>query len=68
MPLFTIEDCQISAGLGSITDSVLVNTKHNGVKHFGWGDEIIPHGTISGIRKKYNMTSEKIAEEILQNC
>jgi 1-deoxy-D-xylulose-5-phosphate synthase len=64
MPIATIEDYQIIGGLGAIADSVLVNIKHNGVQHFGWGDEIIPHGTISGIRKKYNLTPEKIADKL----
>jgi len=63
MPIVTIEDCQVSAGLGSIVDSVLVNVDHKGVTHFGWGNEIIPHGTVSGIRKKYGMTSDQIAEK-----
>ena len=65
MPIVTIEDCQMSGGIAAITDSMLVNKKHNGLKHFGWGDEIIPHGTIEGIRKKYNMTPEKIAKKII---
>jgi len=64
MPIVTIEDCLISAGIATITDSLLINTKHKGITHFGWKDEIIPHGTIPGIRKKYNMTPEKIAEKI----
>ena len=67
MPVFTIEDCQISGGIATIADSLLINKKHNGIRHFGWGDEIIPHGTIAGIRKKYNMTPEKIAETIIIN-
>ena len=66
MPIVTIEDCQVDGGIGSITDSLLVNVPHKGIQHFGWGDEIIPHGTIPGIRKKYNMTADKIAEEILR--
>lgn len=61
MPVITIEDCQIEGGLGSIVDSILVNVKHKGVTHFGWGNEIIPHGTINGIREKYGMTPDKIA-------
>ena len=63
MPIITIEDSQTDAGIGGITDSVLVNIKHNGIKHFGWDDQIIPHGTVSGIRKKFGMTTEQIAEQ-----
>ncbi len=52
MPVATIEDCQISGGIAAIVDSLLVNHKHHGVKHFGWPDSIVPHGTICGFRKK----------------
>jgi 1-deoxy-D-xylulose-5-phosphate synthase len=62
----TIEDCQIEGGLGGIVDSHLVSEKHSGVLHFGWDDSIIPHGTIKGIREKYNLTADKIAENIIK--
>lgn len=65
MPIVSIEDCQISGGLGSIIDSALVNVDHKAVSHFGWGNEIIPHGTISVIRDDYGMTAEKIAEKCM---
>jgi 1-deoxy-D-xylulose-5-phosphate synthase len=66
MPVVTIEDCQIDGGLGSIADSVLINVAHKGVTHFGWGKEIIPHGTVSVIRDNYGMTAEKIAEKCIK--
>ena len=67
MFIVTIEDCRINGGLGSVTDNILVNIQHNGIKHFGWNDEIIPHGTVSGIRRKYGMTPEIIADEIVSS-
>ena len=63
MPIVTIEDSQIDGGIGGITDSLLVNIDHHGIKHFGWGDKIVPHGTVSGIRKKFEMTPDQIAEQ-----
>lgn len=65
MPIFTIEDCQIQGGIGSFVDSVLINKKHQTILHFGWTDEIVPHGTIKGIRKKLDMTPSAIADKIL---
>jgi 1-deoxy-D-xylulose-5-phosphate synthase len=60
----TIENCQISGGLAALTDQVLINRKHKKILHFGWDDSIIPHGTAEGIRKKYNLTPEAVAEKI----
>jgi len=64
MPVFTLEDCQITGGLASEVDEVLINSDHKGVKHFGWKSEIIPHGTIKEIRKNHGMSEEKILKEI----
>jgi len=64
MSIVTIEDCQIEGGIGSIIDSLLINKKHKEILHFGWGDKIIPHGTICEIRKKFELTPESIAEKI----
>ncbi|MFZ2654653.1 MAG: 1-deoxy-D-xylulose-5-phosphate synthase [Victivallales bacterium] len=66
MPVATIEDCQIQGGLGSIVDETLISASHKGVHHFGWGNGIVPHGTIAGIRKKSGFTAEAIAEDILK--
>ncbi|HBC85844.1 MAG TPA: 1-deoxy-D-xylulose-5-phosphate synthase [Lentisphaeria bacterium] len=66
MPVATIEDCQIQGGLGSIVDETLIKAGHKGVFHFGWGNDVIPHGTIAGIRKKSGFTAEAIAAEILK--
>ncbi|MBN1863391.1 MAG: 1-deoxy-D-xylulose-5-phosphate synthase [Victivallales bacterium] len=64
MPLATIEDCQTSGGVAAIVDSLLVNQKHHGVKHYGWPDSIVPHGTICGIREKFGLDAESMAKDI----
>ncbi|OGV39491.1 MAG: 1-deoxy-D-xylulose-5-phosphate synthase [Lentisphaerae bacterium GWF2_45_14] len=64
MYVFSIEDCQTKGGLGSTIDEILINEKHHGVHHFGWGDEIIPHGPVKEIRKLKNFTPEAITEKI----
>lgn len=66
-PIITIEDNQIQGGLGSIIDEILINEKHHGVLHFGWNDSIIPHGTNLGIRAKFDLTPEKIANKIIKH-
>lgn len=63
-PIVTIENCQYQGGLGSIVDEILINRKNSHVLHFGWDTEIIPHGTIQGIRERAELTPEKIAEKI----
>jgi 1-deoxy-D-xylulose-5-phosphate synthase len=65
MPIFTLEDCQITGGLASEVDEVLINCKHHGVKHFGWQSEIIPHGTIEKLRDKHGLNQNKIIKAIV---
>ncbi len=64
MPVFTIEDCQLTGGLASEVDEVLINCDHKGVKHFGWGSEIIPHGTPKKLREEHGMNPDKIIKTI----
>ncbi len=64
MPVFTLEDCQITGGLASEVDEVLINCEHYGVKHFGWQSEIIPHGTTPKLREHHGMNLDKIMEII----
>ena len=64
MPIVTIEDCQVDGGIGSIVDTCLANTKHKELLHFGWGDKIIPHGSVCEIRRKFALTPEAIADKI----
>ena len=62
--IVTIEDNTIVGGLASIVDETLINSEHKGVLHFGWGNEVIPHGTVNGIKKNSGLTPDKIASEI----
>ena len=64
MPVFTLEDGQITGGLASEVDETLINREHKGVKHFGWKSEIIPHGTPDKLRENHGMSQKKIIEEI----
>ncbi len=66
MPIISIEDSQISGGLGGIIDEQLINIEHKGVLHFGWSDKIIPHGTVKRLREKFNMSEEYILKIILE--
>jgi deoxyxylulose-5-phosphate synthase len=65
MPIATIEDAQIQGGLGSIIDEELINLKHHGVIHFGFGLAIVPHGKIPALRTSLELTPEKITEKII---
>ena len=64
--IITIEDNLIHGGLGSIVDEILINEQHKQVIHFGWQNEIVPHGTIEGIKERGNLTPEKIADLIIK--
>ena len=62
--IVTIEDNTIAGGLASVVDEALINFKHKGVLHFGWGNGVISHGTVKGIKKTFGLTPEKIVFEI----
>jgi 1-deoxy-D-xylulose-5-phosphate synthase len=64
MPVFSIEDCQIKGGLASEIDEQLINFKHIGVLHFGWGTGIVPHGATKSIRSEFGLSDERIAEAV----
>ncbi len=64
MPLVTIEDNQMHGGFASTVDELLVNVKHHGIRHFGWGDAIIPHGDPVRLRQDAGMTTESIAAAV----
>jgi 1-deoxy-D-xylulose-5-phosphate synthase len=64
MPVFTLEDCQITGGLASQVDEILINSVHKGVRHFGWKSEIIPHGTTDKLRENHGMCFENIVDAI----
>ncbi|MCF7790651.1 MAG: 1-deoxy-D-xylulose-5-phosphate synthase [Victivallales bacterium] len=67
MPVVTIEDNRKSGGLASTVDETLINIDHKEILHFGYSNNIIPHGTPGGIKKKMGLTPERIAEKILDN-
>jgi 1-deoxy-D-xylulose-5-phosphate synthase len=65
MPVVTIEDCQISGGLGSIADEILSGLPFShGTLHFGWDDSVIPFGEPDKIRLSYGLTPLQMAEKI----
>lgn len=64
MPVVTIEDCQIKGGLGAVVDEALINFEHKGVTHFGWGQDIVPHGDIDMIRESVGLIPENIAAKV----
>ncbi len=64
-PVFTIEDHVAAGGLASISDSLIASLEnHFPCKHFCWTQQVIPWGTVNGIRKKFDMTAEQIADQI----
>lgn len=65
MPVVTIENSCMIGGLASAIDEILVANQGFKVRHFGWDDTIIPHGTIQGIREKFAFTAENISKKIL---
>jgi len=64
MPVVTIEDSQTCGGFASQVDEELINFPHKGVRHFGWGNQIVPHGATETVREHSGFTSAKMAAEI----
>jgi len=64
MPVVTIEDGQTCGGIASQVDEELVNLPHKGIKHFGWGMQIVPHGAIETVREHAGLTPVLMAAEI----
>jgi deoxyxylulose-5-phosphate synthase len=65
MPVVTIEDGHVAGGLGGLVALALENAEHKGVHHFGWSDDIPPHGTVRGIRESRGMSSDAIARTLV---
>lgn len=65
-PVATIEDGQTEAGLASLVNSIAISNPHRKILELGWGREIIPHGTIAGIRRKMGMDIESITGRITE--
>lgn len=64
MKIITIEDHQTKGGLASIVDETLINAQHNGVEHFGWGNDIVPQGSNADLKEHYGLTAEKIVNSM----
>jgi 1-deoxy-D-xylulose-5-phosphate synthase len=64
MPVVTIEDSQTCGGFASQVDEELINFQHKGIKHFGWGKQIVPHGAIETVREHSGFTPAGMADEI----
>jgi 1-deoxy-D-xylulose-5-phosphate synthase len=70
MPIFTLEDNQTGGGLGVTVDEELINFQHCGVKHFGWGIQVLQHGAVGLLRQENGFTVDYISEaaiEIIKN-
>lgn len=64
MPVVTVEDGQTCGGLASQIDEELINFPHQGIWHFGWSKQIVPHGCTDAIREHFGFTPPGIAAEI----
>ncbi len=65
MPVFTLEDHSIHGGLGTAIDEFLQKSHlPPAQKHFGWPDQIIPHGNIELLRQEFKLDWKCIAENI----
>jgi len=63
MPIFTVEDHCVVGGLGSLVSETLRDsTALKGC--FGWPKEILHHGSVVQMRRRYGMTADFIAREI----
>ena len=65
MPVVTIEDGQTCGGFASQVDEELINFPHKGIRHFGWGNQIVPHGAIETVREHFGFTPPLMAAEIV---
>lgn len=63
----TIEDGHTGGGLGGVVDSILVNERHKKIIHFGWNDDMPPHGTVEGIRESRGMSASAIADALFDS-
>jgi 1-deoxy-D-xylulose-5-phosphate synthase len=65
-PMLTIEDHCHTGGLASALDEALAGIPHGIILHYGWPDQIIPHGEPELLRKKFRLTAEDIARDLLE--
>ena len=66
----TIEDGTKINGLGTAVKELIVDDKIRGIKFksFAYPDEFIPHGSVNELEDLYNMSTKKIASDILKEC
>lgn len=64
MPIVTLENHCMEGGFAGIAAESLQHMPGSAMLHRGWPREVIPWGTESGIRKKYRMDAESLAEDI----
>ncbi|MEA2013680.1 MAG: 1-deoxy-D-xylulose-5-phosphate synthase [Verrucomicrobiota bacterium] len=65
MPIVTLEDHCITCGMGNRINMHLNEISSNTpLLNLGWPDSIIPFGTITGIRRKFGMLPEQLADRI----
>ena len=65
MPVATIENHVANGGLGSIVKEYAVTGNHSRIFTYAWPTEkCIPYGTENGLREKFGLTPEKIANSI----
>ncbi len=65
MPVATIEDHCIDGGLGTRVAALLTGTPEVKLMRFGWPtDQVIPFGTVNGLRKQFKLDPESIAKQI----
>lgn len=68
MPLFTIEDHVAEGGLASISNRIRATQKTDSLCiNFCWPNSPIPGGTVKGIRRKFGMAAEQIAQKIINS-
>ena len=64
-PMLTIEDHRATGGLASALDEALAPLPHNIVLHYGWPNQIIPHGEPETLRRNFHLTAEAIAQDLI---
>lgn len=67
--VITIEDNILKGGLGSSVEELIMNEGITDIcfKKYGYPDEFVKHGSVSEIEDKYELTTEKLAKDILKN-
>jgi 1-deoxy-D-xylulose-5-phosphate synthase len=64
MPLVTIEDHCVDGGLGTRVADALADTENLHLLKLGWPNQVIPFGTIEGLRSKFGLDIDSVAERV----